>query len=401
MTQKITKTVVGRLQPTAKSVCVWDSELKGFGVRCRPSGAKYYVLKTRAPGGRQRWITIGRHGSPWTTESARIEAQKLLGVRAQGKDPAAERDEKKTAATVKALSERFLTDYVEDEKNGKKPKTAKDYRSIIERIIIPTLGHLAIADLARSDVSHLHHKLRNTPYQANRTLAVLSKMMNKAEEWDLRQDGSNPCRHVVKFKEKPRKRFLTREELKRLGDALNDAERNGAESPSFISAIRLLMFTGARLSEITTLRWEYVDVERHVISLPDSKSGAKLIPLNKPAIEILRQIPRIQNNPYVITGRKDGAHLVEMEKPWQRIRKTAKIEDVRIHDLRHSFASVAVSGGMSLPLIGKLLGHTQAQTTQRYAHLALDPLLVASNSVASSLMAAMTETSKNDDCDNH
>ena len=302
---------------------------------------------------------------------------------------------------MKALSERFLTDYVEDEKNGKKPKTAKDYRSIIERIIIPTLGHLAIADLARSDVSHLHHKLRNTPYQANRTLAVLSKMMNKAEEWDLRQDGSNPCRHVVKFKEKPRKRFLTREELKRLGDALNDAERNGAESPSFISAIRLLMFTGARLSEITTLRWEYVDVERHVISLPDSKSGAKLIPLNKPAIEILRQIPRIQNNPYVITGRKDGAHLVEMEKPWQRIRKTAKIEDVRIHDLRHSFASVAVSGGMSLPLIGKLLGHTQAQTTQRYAHLALDPLLVASNSVASSLMAAMTETSKNDDCDNH
>jgi integrase len=272
-----------------------------------------------------------------------------------------------------------------------KPKTAHDYRHIVEKQIVPAVGHHNIADLSRADVSRLHHEHRDTPYLANRGLAVLSKMMNLAEEWGLRADGTNPCRHVKKYRESKRERFLDRQELKRLGGVLADAEAKQEESPFFIAAIRLLIFTGARLSEITTLRWSYVDLADGVIRLPDSKTGAKSLYLNAAAIDVLKALPRMASNPYVIVGRKAGSHIVEMEKPWQRVRRKAGLEDVRIHDLRHSFASVAVGSGMSLPMIGKLLGHTQAQTTARYAHLAADPVRAASNSVGVELTAMMAD----------
>jgi integrase len=385
MGQRITKRIADQLTPREKDVFVWDSEIKGFGIRCRPSGGKFYVLKTRA-GGRQRWITIGRHGSPWTPDTARTEALRLLGEKAQGKDPAAERDNRKKVITVKELGERFLADHVA---HRCKPKTACDYRHIVEKLIAPAVGHHNIADLSRADVSRLHHEHRDTPYLANRCLAVLSKMMNLAEEWGLRADGTNPCRHVKKYRESKRERFLDHEELRRLGKVLADAEANEDESPFFIAAIRLLIFTGARLSEITTLRWNYVDLANGVIRLPDSKTGAKNLYLNAAAIDVLEALPRMADNPFVIAGRKVGSHLVEMEKPWQRIRKKAGLENVRIHDLRHSFASMAVGSGMSLPMIGKLLGHTQAQTTARYAHLAADPVRAASNAVGQDIAAAI------------
>lgn len=385
MGQRITKRIVDQLTPGEKDVFAWDSEIKGFGVRCRPSGGKFYTLKTRA-GGRQRWITIGRHGSPWTPDTARTEALRLLGEKAKGTDPASERDRRKKAVTVKELGGRFLADHVA---HRCKPKTAHDYRHIVEKLIVPAVGHHNIADLSRADVSRLHHEHRDTPYLANRCLAVLSKMMNLAEEWGLRADGTNPCRHVKKYRESKRERFLDHEELRRLGKVLADAEANEDESPFFIAAIRLLIFTGARLSEITTLRWNYVDLANGVIRLPDSKTGAKNLYLNAAAIDVLEALPHMADNPFMIAGRKVGSHLVEMEKPWQRIRKKAGLENVRIHDLRHSFASMAVGSGMSLPMIGKLLGHTQAQTTARYAHLAADPVRAASNAVGQEIAAAM------------
>ena len=206
---------------------------------------------------------------------------------------------------------------------------------------------------------------------ANKCLALLSKMFNMAERWGMRPDGTNPCRHVDKYRSQPRERFLSEQELARLAEVLAEVAGDGSETPFTVAAVRLLVFTGARLGEILSLRWEYVDFDNAMLFLPESKTGKKVIYLSAPALEVLTNIPRIESNPYAICGEKDGAHLVNLQKPWTRIRKRAGLENVRIHDLRHSFASVAASGGLSLPMIGKLLGHTQAATTQRYAHLPL------------------------------
>jgi integrase len=238
-------------------------------------------------------------------------------------------------------------------------------------------------------VAGFHHQHRSRPYQANRSLAVLSKMMTLAEAWGLRTDGSNPCRHVKKYQEHKRERFLTQQELRRLGAALTDVQTHRTESPFVIAAIGLLVLTGARLTEVLTLRWDYVDFENQVLRLPDSKTGAKLIYLNDAAVKLLRTLPSMAGNPFVIAGGKPGARLINLQKPWRRIRAAANLDDVRIHDLRHSFASVGAGAGMSLILIGKLLGHKQAATTARYAHLAADPILAASNVIGNHISGAM------------
>jgi integrase len=325
MSTKITKRTIDQLSPSGRDVLLWDPEIKGFGLRCRTTGAKHYVLKMRV-GGRQRWITIGRHGSPWTPDTARHEALRLLGLRATGKDPAAERDRQKKALTIAELAERFLAEHVA---RRCKRRTDEEYRRVIRLYVRPLLGHHRIADLTRADVAQLHHQLRDRPYQANRCLAVLSKIMNLAEAWGLRLDGSNPCRHVQKFREDKRERYLTREELQRLGKAIAQAERAKSESPFAIAAIALLILTGARMSEILTLRWEHVDLINGILRLPDSKTGAKGIFLNEASAKILREIPRIAGNPYVIVGKKSGARLVNLQKPWRRLRAAANIGDAR------------------------------------------------------------------------
>jgi integrase len=210
-----------------------------------------------------------------------------------------------------------------------------------------------------------------------------------AEAWGLRRDGSNPCRHVKKYREHKRERYPTIPELQRLGTALTNAQQQKSESPFVTAAIGLLVLTGARLNEILTLRWDYVDLENQVLRLPDSKTGAKLIYLNDAAIRLLRNMPRMAGNPFVIAGKNQGARLINLQNPWRRIRTAASLGDVRIHDLRHSFASVAAGAGMSLPVIGKLLGHSQPVTTARYAHLAADPVRAASNLVGTRISAAM------------
>jgi len=219
--------------------------------------------------------------------------------------------------------------------------------------------------------------------------ALLSKFFNWCERQGHRPDGSNPCRHVEKFGETKRERFLSAEELTRLGEALRAADAKRTASPWIIGAISLLALTGARLSEILTLKWEFVNLERAMIRLPDSKTGAKTLYLNAPALAVLNELPRVDGNPFVIVGERKGARLVNLQKPWRRIRKAAGLDDVRLHDLRHSFASVGAAGGMSLPLIGALLGHSQPQTTHRYAHLAADPLRAASETIAGSISSAL------------
>ena len=238
--------------------------------------------------------------------------------------------------------------------------------------IEPRIGSRKVADVQRSDIAVLHHDMRSTPYQANRTLGVLSKMFNLAELWGLRPDGSNPCLHVKRFREDKRERFLIADEFNRLGRVLDEIAAGGSETRSAVAAVRLLMLTGCRLSEIQKLRWEHVDFDAGELRLPDGKTGGRAVPLAPSAVRLLAALPRDPDNPWVIAGRKPGSHLADLQRPWRRIRSRAGLDDMRIHDLLHSFASRALALGEGLPMIGKLLGHTRVQTTARYAHLARD-----------------------------
>ena len=392
-TGKLTKRTVDTQRPGEKDIYLWDAgysdALSGFGLKVTPAGRKVYLVQYRLGGrkGRTRRVTIGTHGKI-TAEKARARAKVLLGEVAAGHDPASERDKAKAGSTLGAVLEQFLSEHVDTKL---KPLSAQEYRRVAHLYILPALKNRRIADIQRPDIARLHHSMREKPFQANRTLAVLSSFFNWCEKHGLRPDGSNPCRHVEKYKERKRERFLSEEELARLGEALREAENSQTASPWTIAAIRLLTLTGARLSEILTLKWDYVDFEQQQLRLPDSKTGQKSIFLNAPTLEVLAAIPRLEGNPHVICGEKPGAHLVNLQKPWRRIRKIAGLDDVRLHDLRHSFASVAAGGGMSLPVIGALLGHSQAQTTQRYAHLSADPLKAASDAVGERIAAAMNK----------
>jgi integrase len=330
-------------------------------------------------------VTLGAHGK-LTPETAREAAERMAGAIANGADPAAVKAAEKGAPTVSALAARFLAEHVA---TRNKARTADEYRRLLDTTILPALGRRLVRDLTRADVTRVHHSLRASPYAANRALAVVSKMLSLAEKWGERPDGSNPCRHVEKYPERKRERFLSEAEITKLGRGLADIEQFGTHSPYVIAAVRLLVFTGARLSEILTLQWDHVDFERTCLRLPDSKTGAKVIHLSAPALELLTSLPRIQGNPYVIPGQKAGAHLINLEKPWRAIRRQSGLDDVRLHDLRHSFASLGAGAGLGLPIIGALLGHTQAATTARYAHLATNPLKQANDLIGSRLAAAM------------
>ena len=381
---KLTKRFVEATEIGATRYDIFDSQIPGFGIRIAPSGTRTYVLMYRS-GGRRWRVSLGRHGIV-TPGQAREVAIDILARVKRGENPAASRQGGGQITTVADLAERFDEEHVAVRL---KPRTAKEYRRNVQLFIMPALGRLKVADVTRADVARFHHEFRDTPYQSNRNLEIVSKMFNLAEMWGLRPDGSNPCRHVKKYKEEKRERYLSADELARLGEVLRQCEQDGIESASTINLIRLLMLTGCRLSEIQTLKWEYVDFENRALHLPDSKTGVKTVHLGPPALKVLIEIERIEGNPWVITGKLENTHLQEPQRPWRRIRKRAGLDDVRIHDLRHTFASVAVSGGQGLPMIGQMLGHTQVQTTARYAHLATEPVKRATDDVSTTIGAAM------------
>ena len=367
---------------------VWDGALPGFGVRVG-QGTRTYVLKYRLVSGRVRWATLDRVGVT-SLEKARKRARRYLGVVADGGDPLRLKDGARDAPTFGDVADRFLEQHVEARR---KPATLRLYTLAINGHLRPRLGTVPIADVSTADVLRLHHRLRATPYMANRVLAVASKLMNWAAQHGYRDPHTNPCDGLEKFQEAARTRYLSPAELTRLGSALRVAVRYAAISPAAIAAIRLLLFTGARVSEILSLRWSEVDLAGGALHLADSKTGAKTIVLNAPAIEVLRAWPTFAGSPYVFPGegpgRRKGQHRVSLADPWAWIRKRARFRDVRVHDLRHSFASVGVSNGQTLPIIGALLGHTQAATTQRYAHLMDDPLRAASAATGATIAAAL------------
>jgi len=379
---KLTKRAVEGFAVETKEYLVWDRDMRGFGLRVYPSGKKTYLVQYRA-GRRTRRITIGQHGV-LTAEEARTHAKQLLGDVARGSDPSAEKQAKRRAPTVDGLCDRFLEEYVDQHC---KPTTARDYHSVIRRFIRPKLGPIPIGEVTRADVVAFHHGLRETPYQANRAAAMLSKLFNLAEDWGLRQPGSNPARRIKKFREEEKKRYLSDAEQIRLGEVLAEALEDGTETVYVVSALLLLIYTGCRLSEILTLRWDYVT--SHHLELPDSKTGRRRIPLPREAYDILMELPRQPGNPYVILGESDDGPLNNLQKPWRRIRKTAGLEDVRIHDLRHTYASVAMKDGVDPFTLKEIMGHKNLTTTLRYAHLADDAVQRAAGSVAARLARAV------------
>ena len=278
-----------------------------------------------------------------------------------------------------------------------KASTAGEYRRLIRLYLPENLRSRPLIEVQRADISRVHLILRHKHFQANRLVAVFSKFFNWAEKHGLRPDGTNPCRHIEKYRERKRERFLSEEEFEKLGRAIADAEREGTTTPWIIAAIRLLILTGARLSEIRTLRWTEVDFPRRMLRLRDSKTGEKTIQAQvRSALEVLAHIPCLRHNPYVICGDKPGTCLVNLQKPWRRIRRAAGLDDLRLHDLRHSFASVAAAQGLSLPVIGALLGHSQPSTTARYAHLAQDPLANSNEEISRMITATMKVTHSSD-----
>lgn len=377
---RVTKANVEAL---AKDEMIRDTDLPGFGVR-RQKGPATYFLQKRI-GARIRWVTIGRHGAPWTPETARKEAYRLLGQIAGGEEPHTRRQDLADRPTLKEAAARFKAEHG----LRLKPSSFEKYRFLIDRYIVPELGHCLIERIARPDVLKLHAAMAKKPPLANYAVSVLSKIMSWAEEHGLRPSQSNPCFKVKKFRENKRQRYLSQDEYRRLGEVLARTETINTENFYIVAALRLLMLTGARVGEIRTLAWRSVDLERGLLILPDSKTGQKTIRLNPQAIVIFKALPRVNGNDHVIVGRRAGAHLVNLEKPWRRIRKEAGLDDVRIHDLRHSFASVGAAQKGSLPMIGRLLGHNHQNTTARYAHLADDPVDELNATIGATIAAAI------------
>jgi integrase len=383
---KLTKRFVESLEPNSlKDYVVWDTELTEFAIRIWPSGRKVYFVRYRTKEGIKRYKTLGQHGKI-TAEQARAKALQYFSRVQKGDDPVAEEVTLRRAPAVVELADRYMAEH---SLVKKKPGSIRPDAYNLRCHVLPALGTKKVLAVTRTDIASLHHAMRATPGAANRVLSLLSKMFTLPEQWGLRPEGSNPVRHIQRYRERRFDRFLSAEELARLGEVLAEAERTQTEYASAIAAIRLLIFTGTRLSEILQLRWQQVDFDHACLRLPDSKTGAKLIYLSPPALEVLYSIERHESNPYVIVGREPYSHLVNLRKSWGRIRARAGLSDVRIHDLRHSFASVGVALGLSLPIIGKLLGHNHATTTQRYAHLAADPVKDAVDKIGTTIAVAL------------
>ena len=367
-----------------KDTVFWDHELTGFGVRVYSTGGKVYVAQARGPGEPKR-VTVGRHGV-LGAEQARQRAALIIARVKAGEEPVPEPMAARLSGgpTVGELARRYLEEHVAVRC---KPRTVASTRTVVNRHIVPALGKLPLLAVERAQVAELHQRLCGTPSIANMVVRTLSLMYRLAEGWGLVPEGCNPCRSVVKYPVRKRERFLTDKEFNRLGQVLDEVEPQGGASASAVAAIRLLMLTGCRKNEILTLRWKDVALDENELRLPDAKTGARVVPLSPSAVKLLAGLPRVEGNPWVIPGRKPGAHMSNMDQAWQVIRARAGLEDVRIHDLRHSFASRALALGESLPMIGKLLGHSQVETTARYAHLARDSVQEAAERIAGSIAA--------------
>lgn len=389
MPHKLTKSLVDRARPEDRDRFLWDGELAGFGLKVCAGGRKVYVCQYRHGTGRRaptRRLTIGAHGSPWTVEAARKEARRILGLAAQGADPAKAKQDAKAVLTVAEICDDYLLSGIAT----KKASTLVSDRGRIERHIKPLIGHVRLTDVSKATVARFMQdvamgktatdvKTRRRGRAivtggkgtASRTVGLLGGIFTYAVEAGMMSE--NPVRGVKRYKDKKNLRFLSYEELIRLGKALREVEANGA-NPQGVAIIRLLILTGCRKGEIEQLRWQDVDFDLGFLRLPDSKTGQAIRPLNRAARAVLASLPRYQGCDLVFPSEKLERPYVGTPKVWVSVRGKCELTDVRLHDLRHSFASVAVSEGSSLPVIGVLLGHRDTATTAQYAHLHDDPV---------------------------
>ncbi len=362
---KLTKRTVDALETGGKDAVFWDRELAGLGVRVHTTGRKTWVVQSRGPGGPKR-VTLGRHGE-LTVDEARKQAALIIDRIKRGEEPLAEAPG--AEPTVAGLAERFMRTHVE---KHLKPASVAAYRTVLDKHILPALGGMGLDEVGGAEVTALHHRLRDTPARANAAVHLLSRMYTLAEAWDLVPPGRNPCLSVRRYRTRARERFLTPAEYRRLGRALRQAEAEDGIWPPAIAAIRLLVLTGCRRGEILSLGWDDVDRTAGDLRLRDAKAGPRMVPLTRPVLGILDAIPRSGENLWVIAGQRPGKRLTGLHHYWRPIRERAGLADVRLHDLRHSYASRALALGENLYTIGKLLGHTSVATSARYAHLMRD-----------------------------
>nr|WP_272214084.1 site-specific integrase [Marinicella sp. W31]MDC2876077.1 tyrosine-type recombinase/integrase [Marinicella sp. W31] len=422
---RLTKQVVDGLPATGKDYVEWCGKLSGFGCRVRGNGHKTFIVMYRA-GGRNavpRKVTIGTYGK-LTVDQARVEASKILAKAQLGEDVAAERAKQRAEMTVSELCDEYMQEGVEH----KKPTTIQSDNSRIEAHIRPLLGRRRVGAVSRADIERFLRDVaqgktarekktgkrgrsivKGGRGTATRTVRLLGGIFTYAVRRDYVQD--NPCRGVQLYRDGRGDRFLKPEEFRRLGETLKLAETEGLPwkfkegrkakhrpkrpenqreifSPHVIAAIRLLMLTGCRLREILHLRWQEVDFERGILNLPDSKTGQKKIVVPRAAIEILSGLKR--SSCYVIAGNNPDKPRADLQRPWQRITEHAELQGLRLHDLRHTYASIGAESGMGLVILGKLLGHRSTATTQRYAHLGDDPLKRTSEQIADTIMSALS-----------
>ena len=365
-TVKLNKRVVDALAVERGDRVFYDRDLTGFGVRVHATGRKVYVVHARAPGGALKRASFGRTVDT-TVEDARRLAAEVIDRLKKGEDafpepPAPE-------PTVADLAQRYVEAHL---KVNCRPGTVETFGRIVRLYILPEFGPMALSAVDRSHVAALHDRMRDKPYQANQVRDVLAKMFKLAAAWGMTPPRRNPALSIRRYKEHRRERFLSPDEYRQLTRVLDEAEADGSVFPTAVPAIRLLLLTGCRRNEIVTLRWDDVDRTAGELRLRDSKTGARRVPLT-PAVEwLLERMPRIEGNPWIITGQNPGDHLKNLDMIWQRLRARAKLDDVRIHDCRHSYASRALALGEGIPVISELLGHKKFSTTARYAHLARD-----------------------------
>lgn len=407
---KLTKKSIDAAKPGPSQTFLWDSELKGFGLLTMPSGIKSFVLQYRNAAGRSRRMTLGRYGALTVDQARALAADALAKVRG-GADPMASRQRLRAAPTVSALLDKYLAEHVKVHNSA---RTAEEVTRLVEREIRPRLGRHKVEAVTKNDVSKLHRAMAKTPRQANFTLSILSKAFNLAEAWDMRPEHSNPARHVRRYKEAQRERFLNGEELAQLGQTLVLAEKEGLPwqikvmgerakhlaktqrtkiNANAIAAIRLLLFTGARLSEILELRWEHIDFEAGTIAFPPRKGdGRRAHPVGDVALSVLADLPTNEGSPFVLPSPGDPKkHLSKdlMEAVWQKVRHHAGIEDVRLHDLRHTVGTYAGQAGGNAFLIQHLLRHKNVAMTSRYVNPDADPIRSMSDAVSDRIAAGL------------
>jgi integrase len=372
MSQKLTDTIVKNLTPPASGNRIeYDSDVKGFGCRVTANGARSFVLNYRTRAGRERRYTIGQFPA-WKVAAARTEAAELKKRIDRGEDPMGDVQALRAAPTVADLCQRFKDEHLPRTRTS----TSTEYEALIDSYILPEMRNLKVADVTYSDVDALHRKVsKHAPYRANRMLSVLSKMLGLAIKWGYRAD--NPAKGIERNQEVKRHRYLSGDELGRLSKALADhADKEAAH------IIRLLLLTGARRGEVLGMRWDQLDLEAGVWTKPGSTTKQKTehrVPLSAPARQLLAELHERAGKgaEYVFPGPGKTGHRVALKKDWADVCKAAGITEARMHDLRHTYASVLASAGLSLPVIGALLGHSQPATTARYSHLFDDPLRAA------------------------